>query len=128
MEPLEIKQGTTRVIYLDQLRDATDSPLNPSGWGIHAVARLGIWGPAVAVWRDTPNTGESLAEVVPADPELDPDVVDGEKWIYLHIDPDVSDAWSWSQSVLDIEIREPSTGNKETFSTGLRLIPTTIRS
>ncbi len=126
-EPLCIKQGTTRIITLTRLRDAYNNILDPTGWGIHGVARAGMWGPVVAIWRDNPGPTEHLAEVVPADTVLDPTADPTEKWIYLHIDPTDSDAWSWSEADLDVELTEPGTGREEAFTTELRLVPTTIR-
>lgn len=128
MEPLVLKQGTTRTITVTGLRTAANELLDPTRWGLHAVARPGIWADPVAVWRDTPGVGEHLAEVVPADPTVDPTVSPGEKWLYLHIAPVVSDTWEWATANLDIEISEPSTGRQETFSRILRLDPTTVRS
>lgn len=129
-EPLLIKQGTTRIIVVSKLRDAAKQPLDPTGWTVHAVARTGIWGPAVAVWRTTPGEDEGLAEVVDADPDIDPTVAADEKWIYLHITPDWSDTWTWPGKVaeLDIEVHEPGPGGREeTFSTELKLVPSTVR-
>jgi hypothetical protein len=129
LDPLEIKQGTTRVVTLRNLRDSTGSLLDPTGWGIRGVARPGIWADVVAVWTDTPADGEYLAEVVDADPDLDQTVVPGEKWIDLHIDPDVSLTWTaWFVALLDVSITEPGTDRKETFSTELRVVPTTVRA
>jgi hypothetical protein len=130
-EPLRIKQGTTRAVLVTGLRDSHGALLDPSGWAIHGVARPGIWADVVAVWRDTPDTdlGELLAEVVDADPTIDPTVQDGEKWIELHIDPDVSLAWvTWRDADLDVTVTESGTGRTETFHTDLHLIPTTVRS
>lgn len=128
-EPLEIKQGTTRIIVVSQLRDAAKQPLDPTGWTIHAVARPGVWGPVVAEWvSGTPGEDQGLAEVVDAEPDIDPSVTTGEKWIYLHITPTWSDTWTWSRADLDIEIHEPGPdGREETFSRELKLIPTTVR-
>lgn len=129
LDPLEIKQGTTRVVTLRNLRDRAGQLLDPTGWGIRGVARPGIWADVVAVWTGNPAGGEYLAEVVDADPELDPTVVDGEKWIDLHIDPEASLSWTtWFTALLDVSVTEPVTGRKETFSTELRLVPTTVRS
>lgn len=128
-EPLLVKQGTTRVVTLRSLRDNTGALLDPTGWGIEGVARPGIWADVVAVWSDDPADGEYLAEVVDADPDLDPTVVAGEKWIDLHIDPDVSLTWTtWFVALLDVSVTEPVTGRKETFSTEIRLVPTTVRA
>lgn len=128
-EPLSIKQGTTRTIVVSKLRDAAKQPLNPTGWTVYAVARTGIWGPVVAVWRTIPGEDEGLAEVVDADPTIDSTVVAGEKWIYLHVTPTMSDGWSWQAAELDIEIKEPGVnGREETFSTELRIVPTTVRA
>lgn len=127
-EPLLVKQGTTRVVTVTGLRDTFGAVLDPTGWAVHAVARPGVWAAPVAVWRNTPSAGEHLAEVVPADPRLDPTVVTGEKWVWLHVDPAVSLTWSWSVVNLDVEVTEPGTGRKEAFTTELRLVPTTVRS
>jgi hypothetical protein len=127
-DPLQIKQGTTRFITIKGLRDDAGNILDPTGWDIHGVARPGLWADETAVWRDSPGVGEHLAEVVDADPDIDPTVLPGEKWIDLHIDPDVSDAWTWGHARLDVEIREPSTDREETFTADLQLIPTTVRN
>jgi hypothetical protein len=121
-EPLLIKQGTTRSITITNLRDAHGQPLDPTGWGIHGVARPGIWAASVAVWRNNPdlNAGELLAEIV--------DDETGGKQIDLDIDPAVSDSWHWSVAVLDVEIQEPLTNRQETFSVELQLVPTTVRT
>jgi len=127
-EPLEIKQGTTRTIVVSKLRDSAGQPLDPTGWEVHAVARAGVWGPVVAAWRTTPGDGEGLAEVVDADPDVDPTAA-GEKWIYLHITPAWSDGWTWTYADLDIEIHEPPPlSREEAFSRQLKLIPTTVRA
>lgn len=130
-EPLKIKQGTTRTVAVTGLRDAHGSILDPSGWAVEAVARPGIWADPVGVWRDTPDegAGELLAEIVDADPTIDPTVEAGEKWIDLHIDPDVSLSWvTWREADLDVTIIEPGTGRTETFHSDLYLIPTTVRA
>jgi hypothetical protein len=128
-EPLLIKQGTTRTVTITHIRDTTGNLLDPTGWGIHAVARPGYWADPVAVWKNNPGTGELLAEVVDANPLTDPTVVTGEKWIELHIDPTVSDGWTWMDAKLDAEIHEPPPGvREETFSADLRLVPTTVRT
>lgn len=124
---LQIKQGTTRTVTVTGLLDATGVLLDPTGWDIHAVARPGIWAAPVAVWRDTPGPGELLAEVMAADLTITPTAQPDEKWIYLHIDPTTSLAWTWFTAVVDITITEPVTNRKETFSTTLRLTPTTVR-
>jgi hypothetical protein len=121
-EPLVIKQGTTRTVTITGLRDADGAILDPTGWGIHGVARPGYWAAPIAVWRNNSDTelDELLAEVV--------DDGAGEKQIDLHIDPAVSDGWHWSVAVLDVEIQEPVTNRQETFSVELQLIPTTVRT
>lgn len=128
MDPLIIKQGTTRLVALTGLRDAAGGVFDPTGWIVRAVARAGIWAAVASEWHSAPTITQYLAEVVNADPACDSSVIPGEKWIYLHIDPAVSDTWTWSDAVLDIEIREPSTGNEEAFSTQLRLVPATVRA
>jgi hypothetical protein len=122
VEPLAIKQGTTRTVTITNLRDADGQSLDPTGWGIHGVARPGIWATPVAVWRNNPNrnAGELLAEIV--DNEM------GGKQIDLDIDPAVSDTWHWSVAILDVEIREPLANRQETFTVELQLIPTTVRT
>lgn len=125
---LDIKQGTTRTVTVKGLRDADGNLLDPTGWDLHAVARPGLWAAPVAVWRDNPGAGEMLAVVVDADPELDPAVLPGEKWIDLQIDPADSDPWTWGTAVLDVEITEPDTFRQEAFSTELRLVPAVVRS
>lgn len=126
-DPLLIKQGTSRTIVVSKLRDARKELLDPTGWDIHAVARRGIWGPVVAEWvSGSPTAGQGLAEVVDADPQIDPTVQAGEKWIYLHIEPDRSDTWTWRHAALDIEIHEPG-GREETFSAAIELVPSTVR-
>lgn len=127
-EPLIIKQGTTRTVFLTGLRDTHGALLDPTGWGIHGVARPGVWADTVAVWRDTPGAGELQADVVDADPTIDPTVVTGEKWVELHVDPAVSLGWvGWRDAEVDVTITEPGTGRVETFHTELHLIPTTVR-
>jgi hypothetical protein len=126
-DPLDIKQGTTRIVTIKGLRDADGDLLDPTGWGIHAVARPGVWAQPVAVWRNQPIGAELQAEVVDADPE-ETGVQPGEKWINLEIAPDDSDAWRWSTVVLDVEINEPNTNRQETFTTRLRLIPAVVRT
>lgn len=129
-EPLRIKQGTTRTVTVTGLRDAHGAILDPTGWAIHGVARPGMWADPTAVWRSAPpGVGEYLAEVVDADPTIDPTVVSGEKWIELHIAPAVSLTWvTWRNAVLDVTVTEPVTARTETFSTTLELIPTTVRA
>jgi hypothetical protein len=126
IEPLQIKQGTTRTVTITNIRDADGNVLDPTAWGIHGVARPGYWAAPVAVWRNSPNAllGELLAEVVDADPPAEA----GEKQIELHIDPEVSAGWHWSVVNLDVEMREPITNRQETFSVELQLIPTTVRT
>lgn len=127
-EPLVIEQGTTRIIVVSKLRDARKQFLNPTGWTTHAVARTGVWGPVVAVWRSIPGAGEGQAEVVAADVLIDPTADVTEKWIYLHVTPAMSDAWTWGAAVLHIEIKEPGVdGREERFSVDLKLDPTTVR-
>lgn len=128
-EVLEIKQGTSRTIVVSKIRDAAEQILDPTGWEIHAVARSGMWGPIVAEWvSGSPGEDQGLAEVVDADPDIDPTVATGEKWIYLHIAPAWSDTWTWRHAELDIEVHEPAPGlREETFSADLRLVPTTVR-
>jgi hypothetical protein len=124
---LLIEQGTTRIIAVKQLRDARHQIVDPSGWGIHAVARAdNVRGPVVGVWRDTPGTGEGLAEVVAADILIDPTADPTEKWVYLYITPAMSDAWQFVTAELHIEIQEPITGRQESFPACLSLIPTTV--
>lgn len=128
-EPLRIKQGATRTVTVTGIRDAAGVVLDPTGWAVHGIARPGMWADPVAVWRDTPGTGELLADVVAADPVLDPKAVEGEKWIELHIDPAVSLGWvTWQDADLDVSITEPVTGRVETFHSDLHLIPTTVRA
>jgi hypothetical protein len=126
MDPLVIKQGTTRTVAITNLRDANGQTLDPTTWSIHGVARPGYWAASVAVWRNSPNVllGELFAVVVAASSPTTP----GEKQIDLHIDPAVSDTWTWSVVNLDVEIQEPGTGRQETFSVELQLIPTTVRT
>jgi hypothetical protein len=127
-DPLKVKQGTTRTVALTGLRDATGALLNPTDWAIHGVARPGIWADPVAVWRDEPGEGELQADVIDADPAIDPTVEPGEKWIELHIDPAVSLTWvTWRDAELDVTITESGTDRVETFHTDLHLIPTTVR-
>lgn len=127
-EPLRIKQGTTRTVLLTGLRDSDGALLDPSGWGIHGVARPGIWADSVAVWRDTATGDELQADVVDADPAIDPTVEVGEKWIELHIPPEVSLGWvTWRDAELDVTVTESGTGRTETFHADLHLIPTTVR-
>lgn len=125
---LPIDQGVTRIITVTHLVDAHGQWLNPTGWSIHAVARAGsVKGPSVAAWRDSPGTGEGKAEVVDADPTIDPTSSAGEKWIYLHVDPSMSDTWTWTSAELRIEIQEPgASGRQESFPAHLVLNPTTV--
>jgi hypothetical protein len=127
-DPLEIKQGTTRIVTIKGLRDADGDLLDPTSWSIHAVARPGLWAAEAVVWRDNPAEGELQARVVDADPTLDPSVQAGEKWIDLDIAPDDSAGWTWSVAILDVEITEPVTNRRETFSTQLKLIPAVVRT
>lgn len=127
-DPLKVKQGTTRTVALTGLRDSAGALLNPTGWAIHGVARPGIWADPVAVWRDNPGDGELQADVIDADPTIDPTVEAGEKWIELHIEPAVSLTWvTWRDAELDVTITESGTDRVETFHTDLHLIPTTVR-
>lgn len=102
---LTLTQGATETITAKNLLDAAGTPLDPTGWGIHAVIRqYGTEGPVVATWRDDPGEGEGFAEVVDS---TDPDDAEGTKWVVLHVAPAVSAGWSWSFGVCQCEITEP---------------------
>jgi hypothetical protein len=120
---LPIDQGTQRYITVTNLRDAHKQVLNPTGWTITAMARQGsVRGPLVATWRDDPGAGEYLAEVVDADPLIDPTVQPGEKWVYLHVDPSASNAWTWVTAELWVNLAEPSPGvRSESWQAHLQL-------
>jgi len=110
--PLVILQGATQIIVVKGLRDAANALLDPTGWAIHVVIRKdGVTGQLVATWRYAPRSGEGLAEVVDADPAIDPDVLPGEKWVYLHITSTMFAGATWSRGKLQGEITDPLPSN-----------------
>lgn len=107
MTTIPIVQGTTTAITAGNIR-IDGALIDPTGWTIHAVLRRDhVEGLLVATWRNIPGPGEGLAEVAPADLNIDPSAV-GQKWVYLRITPEMSSAWTLSRGVCHAEITEPS--------------------
>ena len=106
--PLEIQQGTTFVLVVNNLRDKVDAVVDPTGWTIRAVARRNPHdGAILAAWSSAPTETEGTAAVAAAAPLPGETVTPGEKWIYLYGTPTMSRAWAWSTARLDIHITEP---------------------
>lgn len=125
---LPIAQSVSRIVRVSKLRDDADEYWDPTGWTLHAVARAQNYnGEVVGVWRSTPGTGEGLAEVVAADPTLDPSANPTEKWIHLHVDPWMSAAWTFTVAELWIQATEPFPGSRsESWPAVLTLVPTSV--
>ena len=106
--PLEIQQGTTFVLVVNNLRDKVDAVVDPTGWTIRAVARRNPHdGAILAAWSSAPTETEGTAAVAAAAPLPGETVTPGEKWIYLYGTPTMSRVWEWSTARLDIHITEP---------------------
>jgi hypothetical protein len=115
---LTIPQGTTRQITATNIIGSDGSPLDITGWSVHAVIRApGIGSPIVGEWSTTSATGIGVASV-------------SGNTMTLLITADMSAAWDWSRGVLQAELTEPGPGGRteRIIDQPVRLSPEAVTS
>lgn len=91
-----IAQGTTRTIRADNITDANGTPLDVTGWAVHAVARRNaVWGTVLSEWSTTPTGAQGTATSTGST-------------VTLQITPALSTAWNCRRVVIQAEITNPA--------------------
>ena len=104
MTVLHMPQGATRTIWVRDIVDDNGTPLDITGWTVHATAvGPGSGEPVVAEWHTTPTGSQGQATASTAT-------------VALAVPAAMSAAWSWRYAVLYIELTEPGpNGRSERF-------------